>query len=79
MKKKEAKITIDEWLKEAFPPLENTRPDGSFTIVELVEKTGISDRTWRSRLNSMVAKGELIKTKFLDGGKVSNYFTPIKK
>jgi hypothetical protein len=72
------KITIDEWISEVYKPTENTRPAGSFTVMEVVEKTGKNQRTVAGRLEMLVKTGKLKKGKFMDEGCITNYYLPIE-
>lgn len=75
MSKKETVITLDEWLQNAFPQ-EQPKPENSFTVLELANKMNVNIRTMRGRLEQMISKGELVKGKFMDGGKLTNWYMP---
>jgi hypothetical protein len=79
MKKEPKEITADEWIGAMFPSYTKQPPRGSFTQNYFMDKTGYKENTARMRLGAMVRKGELSVEKYLVNGKVTKYYTPIKK
>ena len=78
MRKKIKPITHEEWIKELFPT-GSAKPPGSFTIREVVMATGLHERTIRSRVNSMVARGELTFVTGIENSKRVNFYIKNKK
>lgn len=77
-KKKEIKITHDEWLNELIKP-PTPKPEDAFTITEMLTKTTIKRTTLSRRVEDAVAKGELEKGTCVINGKEANWYRPKKK
>lgn len=76
MSKKVTKITVDEWMKEAFQF--QGRPANSFTISEASEMATLTKRGIAERLNGLVRSGKLRKGRFFGDGKWQNYYIPVE-
>jgi hypothetical protein len=67
------KTNLDEWMAGVFD-IEKEKPTGSFTIEEVMKKTGLTRGSVEARLNKRIQAGELKKGKFLRNGKMANYY-----
>ena len=79
MSKKVKEITADEWIDAMFQNYNDAPPKGSFTLKDLMKRTGYKENTARMRLGTMVAENKLSKKKYLVNGKLTNYYLPIGK
>ena len=70
-------ITADEWISEAFPAAKS-RPENSFTINEVMKKTGYSRTTVSRIIGDRIESGELTETKIIIDNRVHRVFTPVK-
>lgn len=74
---KKNKLNKDEWIAATFIN-ERERPEGSIIVDEIVKKTGLSASQANDRMNDLVKKGKVKKGKFVNNGKVTNYYIPIQ-
>jgi hypothetical protein len=75
---KEIKITHDEWVNELLKP-ESTKPDGAYTLTELVEKLNKPRSTLMSILNRKVREKKLITGLCIVNGGTKRWYKPVKK
>lgn len=66
--KKETKISMEEWVKEAFKDYPS-KPEGWFTVNDIVKLTGANARTIRGRIRQMLDNNELDVMDILENGK----------
>jgi hypothetical protein len=74
---KKMKITIDEWIGEAFKELP-PKPENAFTVADVCAKTGMNNRTVISRMERLVQLGKLKKGKCQVNGVAGNYYIPVE-
>lgn len=77
MSKKIKPITTDEWIAATFTAA-NGKPDNAITIEDVCKKTGLSISQSLNRMNELEKKGKVKKGKFVEGGKIRNYYIPIE-
>jgi hypothetical protein len=74
--KKTKQITADEWIDSTFTTL-LSKPENSFTVEDVMRKTGMSRSHTINRLNDMVARGKLKSGKCKINKTLFNYYIPI--
>lgn len=67
-----------DWVTENFSTLP-PKPKGWKSISDIVEQTGINERTLRYRISNMMQNGELDVMSCLDKGKVTKCYKPKKE
>ena len=77
MSKKITPINTDEWLSAVFTH-NQPKPEGSVTVDEVAEKTGLSRSRALGKLNELVKKGKAKKGTFTSNGTTKNYYIPIQ-
>lgn len=77
-KKQSATINMEQWMDEVFPDL-SQRPEGSFTVEDIMKKTNIARTSANAKLNRMVESGTLTKGKFVKDGRYMNWYIKVEK
>ena len=70
-------ITTEEWIRAAFP-VETKKPEGSFSIDEMMKITGYKRSTAIRHLLDKVEEGVLEEKTILINGRNMRIFCPVK-
>jgi hypothetical protein len=77
MSKKQPVITLDEWIAATMPKRE-PRPENSFTIDEMMEKTKLTRGVVIRKIKELKSENKLSEGSFVKNGKICKYFLPIE-